>query len=79
MGPIVLDVDAVCRVRLTDFGRRCYREHYTRMGLGRFIPAEIPGEFTLWELMGIFGAHMENGAPDSPFVDNRIEILDPRA
>jgi hypothetical protein len=78
MFPLTLNLNAACRVTLTDAGRRWYREHYTALGIERFIPDPIPEEFTLWELMHVFGPHVYNGCVEIPFVDNQIELLDPR-
>lgn len=75
----VLNINAAVRVTLTAAGLRWYHEFHDRLGLRpREFPGDPAGEFTLWQLMQIFGPHISPGIPEGPFVDNRIEVIDPR-
>lgn len=60
------------RVKLTDKGEEIldaveFASYYERDG--GYL------EFTLWELMQIFGRHFHMGMTEMPFVNNSIELV----
>ncbi len=70
------------RVRLTDEGRRIYRDWWLALSAANciskyFPPVEVDGvsQFQLWELMNIFGSHVYMGNSNLPFAPE-FNIMD---
>lgn len=74
---MIINLNNICRVTLTDFGARHY--NYWHYPFGKKAPPELKeGEILtaeLWQVMQIFGETMFNGIDKVPFRDNKIEIL----
>lgn len=74
--PIRFNVNHKVRVKLNDWGRDIFMEHFDRYGIECGPPAEDAegwSEHQLWCLMEIFGPHMTIGMK-VPF-ETEIELL----
>lgn len=71
---ISVNMNARCRVRLTEYGRKVRGEFYANLRLP--CPPVDELEDQLWCLMQMFGPAISIGMSRVPFVDNRIEVLE---
>ncbi|MDP2599095.1 MAG: hypothetical protein Q8P49_04680 [Candidatus Liptonbacteria bacterium] len=76
------NVNDEVEVRLTEAGKRIYRQHHGEISrkaswnIAIREPQEQEGWscFQMWVLMEIFGPHMHMGTPEAPFEENEIRL-----
>lgn len=80
-GVVKLNLNYPIRVKLNDFGREIYREHYAYVCGVAKIPNTDPKkdtdgftEFQLWHFMSIFGGYCFNGC--KPFMEDMNIYID---
>ena len=62
------------KVVLTDYGMECLTNHCKTYRAQP--PTNNQQEFTLWEVMNIFGPYLYHGNPRVPFEGNAIDFLE---
>jgi hypothetical protein len=77
-------------VELTEFGKKVWRDHYTKLNLPAHwwelmakdgqLDLSKPLRLSLWELMQIFGPSMSIGMHEVPFKENVfvVEVEEPK-
>lgn len=69
-----INLNTQVRVVLTDYGLNHLRGYYA--GLNSVLPANKTEQFTLWELMQIFGPCLYMGNTEIPFEKNAIDLIE---
>jgi hypothetical protein len=74
------NVNQPVRVKLTEFGKKTYAEHFTNDTGMKWNHDNVVGkdgriELPLWELMQVFGKTMYHGMTELPF-ETKIEFID---
>ena len=74
-----ININTTVAVNLSALGARLYNRHFDEVPKEFRPPKREAGdkiEIQLWSLMTIFGNAMYAGAPEVPFENNEIEIIE---
>ncbi len=72
---ISLNINNRVTVRLTEHGKRVFRQHWALYGITPTDNLDEPMRLHLWEVMEIFGGrNISTGMPEVPFVGNSLVI-----
>lgn len=76
---MIFNINTIAKVTLTRHGAMIFNHYWRASGVAEKHCPETATtgtviELELWHIMRIFGHAMFNGAPDVPFVENKIEL-----
>lgn len=75
MEPVTVNINHEVKVRLTAFGLHIAARHkFFTLTNFNFVPETMELKVPLWELMSVFGEHIQMGNLELPFERNEIHF-----
>ena len=70
------NLNTLVHIRLTTYGEEIHREYYSKYGLNPPEPKwDKYYNYSLWQVMSIFGEHLSLGFNNVPFENNEIVFV----